>query len=231
MTVEGEPMKTHLLIIAIVEVYFVMLSMAMLVSVISLGRSLCRRHQCREASSSCDFATARLCALRRDRNGDCDRIRSDPTWRTDLGNGTWFNCVQIGGGNYTVSAVDPITGDITQNTNHPVVLTSTGAANAASYILQVQLQINPGDLSCVEVSSCIGSDTNLASCILTSNQTITSDNNLNLDPHSTLNGNVEAAENISDKGTINGNQTIIASEMRIVPIRCMFSIIIKPTAR
>src|SRR5689334_17654426 len=93
-------------------VYLIVMGMAMLVGTVSLGALLAARAQVRNGSAATDFAAARLCA-RAGMEVALFKIRTDPTWRSDLGNGTWFNKVQLGQGAYTVAASDPVTGDVT----------------------------------------------------------------------------------------------------------------------
>src|SRR5436305_7598830 len=103
------------------SIYLVVISMAMLVGAIGLGALVAARAQVRNGSAAADFAIARLIA----RSGldlAMFRVRTDPNWRTTLGNGTWYNNVTLGQGAFSVSASDPITGDITVASNHPVVL-------------------------------------------------------------------------------------------------------------
>lgn len=188
------------------SIYVLVLSISMLVAVIGMGALLAARVQTRIARSEVDFAAARLLA----RSGlevAMFRIQQDPTWRTDLGNGTWFNHVPLNGGTFSVSAADPVTGDITLPSNHPVVLTCSGTCNAAVYMMKVTVQVNPSGLSCLGVATCSGNDTSLNNCALTCNQIVSSNGNINSGGGSVLGTNAQAVGSIGGGGTGSGSQT------------------------
>ncbi|HEY2588197.1 MAG TPA: carbohydrate binding domain-containing protein [Tepidisphaeraceae bacterium] len=187
------------------SIYVLVLCVSMLVAVIGMGALLAARVQTRIARSEVDFATARLLA----RSGlevAMFRIQQDPAWRTDLGNGTWFNNVPLNGGTFSVSASDPISGNVAAPSNDPVVLTCTGTRNAAVYMMKVTVQVNPSGLSCLNVATCSGSDTTLGNCAFTSNQIVSANGNVNLNGSSVLTANAQAVGNIAG-GTISGSKT------------------------
>lgn len=186
------------------SIYLLVLGMIMIIGVIGFGGLMVSRIQLRTANAANDFAVSRLCA-RAGMEAAMHKMRTDPTWRTDLGNGTWFNKVPLGQGNYSVSAADPISGDITIATNHPVVLTGTGSKGTAVYSLQVAVQVSPAGLGCLSVNACCNHSLGLSSATLTSNQIVASNasgsNAVNIDSGSVMNANAEAV------GTCGGNGT------------------------
>jgi hypothetical protein len=176
------------------------MAMTMMVGVISLGAMLAVRSQIRNGSAASDFAVARLCA-RAGLEIAMYRIQTDPTWRTDLGNGAWFTNVPLGQGAYSVTASDPITGDITVASNHPVLLTSTGTRNSAAYNLQAEIQTNQAALTCVNVSMCSGAGTQIQKSTLTSNQICSSNGNYQVTGSSTINASAQAYSGFTGGGT------------------------------
>ena len=181
-------------------IYLVVLGMVMLIGIIGVAGLTVARIQLRTANAANDFSVARLCA-RAGMEAAMFKMRIDPTWRTDLGNGTWFNNVPLGQGSYTVTAVDPITGDITLPTNHPVALTSTGNKGSASYSLQATIQIGSAGMGCIGVNACSGNQLNLNNATLTSNQIVASNGTggkaVNLGGTSLMNARVEAVGSCS----------------------------------
>ena len=125
------------------SIYVLVLSISLLVAVIGMGALFAARVQTRISRSEVDFATARLNA-RAGLEVAMLRIQQNANWRADFGNGTWFSNVPLNQGTFSVSAADPVTGNITAPSNDPVVLTSTGAKGAASYVMQVTVQVNSG---------------------------------------------------------------------------------------
>jgi len=179
-----------------------------------MGALLSARLQTRICRSDVDFATARLCA-RAGLEVAMLRIQQDPTWRTDLGNGTWFSNVPLNQGSFSVAAADPITGNITAQSTDPVVLTCTGARGSAVYVMQVTVQVNPSGLSCTGVASCSGSDTYLNNCALVCNQIVSSNGNVNSGGSSVVNANVQALGNLGGGATYNGSKTKLTTALTL----------------
>lgn len=182
------------------SIYVLVLSMSVLVCVIGLGALSWARAQMRIGNGQTDFSSARLCA-RAGLEMAMFRIQSDPQWRTTLSNGNWFTNVPLGRGAYSVSAVDPVTGDITVASNHPVVLTCTGTCGAATYQMQVQAQVNANSLGCVATAACSGSDIILSNCTLSSNGLVSSNHNVSVNAGSVMNANVQATGTIGGGGS------------------------------
>jgi len=174
--------------------------MSLLVGVIGIAGLMASRMQLRTGSSESDFAVARLCA-RAGLEIATYRMQNDPNWRTDLGNGAWFSNAALGWGNFSVSATDPITGDITVPSNHPVVLTCTGSKGSASYQIQVQVGVSRPGMSCLGVNLCAGSGIQLNSCTLTSNQVISSNGSISNPGNCSINAVSQVLGNFSGGGS------------------------------
>lgn len=186
------------------SIYVVVIGMSMLIGIIGLGALLASRVQVRAGASESDFAVARLCA-RAGLEIAMYRIQTDSAWRTDLGNGVWFANVPLGFGTYSVTAADPISGDITLPSNHPVVLTCTGAKGAAVYQIQVQVQVNPTALSSIGVSMCSGGRTSLNQCTLTTDQIVSSNGSFNVPGNSSVSGIVQEVGGFGGGGIYSSN--------------------------
>lgn len=194
------------------SIYVLVLSMSLLVAVIGMGALYSARVQTRISRNDVDFATARLNA-RAGLEVAMFRIQQDSNWRADLGNGTWFSNVSLNQGTFTVSAADPITGNITTPSNDPVVLTSTGTKGNASYIMQVEVQVNSGGLTCLDVASCSGGNTSLSSCTLNCNQTVSSNGSISNSGTSVINGAVQAVGTIPSGITYNGTKSTLSTAL------------------
>lgn len=190
------------------SIYVLVLSISMLVAVIGMGALLSARVQTRICRSDVDFATAHLCA-RAGLEVAMFKIQQDPSWRTDLGNGTWFSNVPLNQGSFSVSAADPITGNIAAPSTDPVVLTCTGTRNSAVYIMQVTVQVNSAGISCLSVATCSGGNTVLSTCALNSNQIVVVNGALQLSSGSSLNAIAQVVGAISTNGGyIKSQQTL-----------------------
>jgi hypothetical protein len=204
-------------------VYFVVMGMALLVGTIGVGALLAARSQVRLGASAADFATARLCA-RAGMEVALFKIRATPNWRTALGNGAWFNNVALGQGAFSVWAADPISGDVTLNTNHPVILTSTGTRGAASYKLQVTVQVGSTAVGCLDVNAAAASDLTLSgNCTLSSNQLVATNGNVSNGANCTLSAGVEAVGSFGGGGTYAGQQQSLAQPFGMPDPTSVFS--------
>jgi Tfp pilus assembly protein PilX len=190
------------------SIYVLVMSISMLVAVIGMGALMSARVQTRLSRNATDFATARLCA-RAGLEVALFRIQQDPTWRTDLGNGTWFSNVPLNQGTFSVSAADPITGNISAASNDPVVLTCTGTRGSAVYAMQVTVQVSSTGLACTAVSVCSGGNTVLSKCAFNSNQIASANGILQISGDSSFNANAQAVGQISANGAyVKSQQTI-----------------------
>lgn len=186
----------------------------MLVAVIGMGALYVARVQTRLGRNDSDFAVARLCA-----HAGLEvamlRIQQDLNWRTDLGNGTWFNSVPLNQGSFSVSASDPLSGNVAAPSSDPVVLTCTGTKGSASYVMQVSVQPNGAALSCLGVASCSGGNTSLNVCNLTSNQTVSSNGSIGGTGNSVLSANAQAVGGFTAGAIYNGAKTKLTSGLSL----------------
>lgn len=175
-------------------IYLVVLISSVIVATIGMGTLQLLRLQANTAGSGNDFLAARFHARAGIEIGML-KIRNDPYWRTNLGNGVWMANRPIGNGKFSLSVLDPIDGDVTTGDNNPVILQGTGVQGAAIANLSVRLEVGPRVGSCLEVSMISGNDSNVVSATLTSDQTVSANGKYNANT-ATVNANVEAVKGI-----------------------------------
>lgn len=122
------------------SVYIAVLGAAIIVTVIGLSALLVARVQQRSASGTSHFAKARLNAQSAVEMG-LFLIKQNPTtWRSDFAAGVIPTNQPLGKeGSFSLEAVDPVDGSLTNNSTDPVLLIGIGYAGQARYKLQVQL--------------------------------------------------------------------------------------------
>lgn len=172
-------------------IYVLVLLSSLIVGTIGLASLQLIRLQSRTASGHSEFMAARNYARSALEIGML-KIRRDPYWRTNLGNGTWVTNQTIGTGTFSLSAVDPIDGDVKVGDNHPLVLTGTGRQGAALFKTSVRLEVGPRVGSCLEVSMISGNDTGANGATLTSDQSVSANHNFSAGGSSIVNADVEA---------------------------------------
>lgn len=181
------------------SIYLTTLGVSLLVMVIGLSALTLGRIQSRAGATANDFAEARICA----RSGlelGMNAIYNDPYWRTRLGNGAWFTNKPIGAGSFSLSASDPVDGDVTNGENDPVILTATGTKGSARYVTSMRMEVSPRVGSCLEVSACSANDISISAGTLTSDQTISANHNVSAGGSAIVNANVEAYNAVQGGG-------------------------------
>ena len=187
-------------------IYLLVLFSCLIVATISLSSLQLMRLQGRSVSSSADFSTAQAYARAAIEIGML-KIRNDPYWRTNLGNGNWLTDQPIGVGTLTLSAADPVDNDIRTGDNHPVMLTGTGMKGEARYCVSMRMEVGPRVGSCLEVSMATGNNLSINGSTLTSDQSISANNDVIASGGSTVNANVEAFNLISGANYAQARQT------------------------
>ncbi len=196
------------------SIYVTVLGVTTMVVMIGLTAVYVGRVQARSATTSNDFAQARIYA----RSGielAMMAIANDPYWRTNLGNGVWFSGKPIGNGTFTLSVADPIDGDVATGQSDPVVLTSTGIKGAAKYIVSTRVDVGARLGSCLEVAICSSDDLRIKGVNLTSNQVISSNESVDSSKSSIISANVEARKGIS--GSDYSKATTVTGVRRTMP--------------
>lgn len=122
------------------SVYILVLGASLLVALIGVSSLMAVRVQRRAVNITADQVQAReLARAGIDHVMWC--VKDDPTgivWRTQLNNNDYLNR-SFAGGTFSVSGIDPVDGNLTDDIIDPVALTSTGVYGDAKYILGVTL--------------------------------------------------------------------------------------------
>jgi len=137
-------------------IYLLVLSTALLVTILGLSALTASRVQARGSEGTNDFVQARLHAFSALELGR-QWIASDSNWRTTRPNGVWAANVPIGSGSFTLSGTDPDGLPLSDDSGQPLVLSAIGAQGAARYQLQVTLVPKSKGLTCLGVSLHAGS--------------------------------------------------------------------------
>jgi hypothetical protein len=119
--------------------YIIVLAASLLVAVIGVSALLGARVEHRAARGATDAGVARQYA-RSAINLALHKINEDSSWRTTYGNGNWPTGKSIGHGSYTISAVDPVDGNVTSGQLDPVIITGLGRAGVAVQKIEVTLE-------------------------------------------------------------------------------------------
>jgi hypothetical protein len=200
------------------------LSSALIVSVIGLSALLAMRVQRLRAADTNDLAQARLYAQAAIEMG-LHWIESDPNWRDSWPNGVWATDVPAGDGTFTLEGTDPDALPLNDDPNEPLTLTGTGVAGEARYKLQVALTAQLRGLGCLEVALHVAGGVNLNAMTLTCNQTVSTNNSI-MASTATGTSDLEAVGTI-DPGAIVGTQTIMPNT-RALPDTTVFDFYTDP---
>ena len=122
---------------------------AMIVTVLATAALLTVRIQRGQIDDVADTTSARLYA-RAAIDMALFRIENDPDWRQKMKDGTWEVEQPIGDGTYSLQAIDPVDGDLTDEVYDPVVIVATGRSGPARHMLQVRLRVKQPGLRCLE---------------------------------------------------------------------------------
>lgn len=129
------------------SVYILVLGASLIVATIGISALMAARVQRRAVVITADMTQARENARVAIDRALWDIKVNPSSWRSSLAGGS-YSSGTLGGGTLSLTAVDPVDGNLTNNNTDPVVLTGTGNVGQATYILEVTLNpdgtINPG---------------------------------------------------------------------------------------
>jgi hypothetical protein len=120
------------------SVYVMVLGISIIVATIGISALMTARVQHQTIEDAADAIQARENA-----RAAIERVlwgaKAAPTnWRTYLNNGS-LSGGSFADGTYALAAVDPVDGNLTDDTADPVVLTGTGVVGHTTYMLEVTL--------------------------------------------------------------------------------------------
>lgn len=192
--------------------YLLVLIASLIVATIGFASLQLLRLQGQSGSETRDFMEARMLARSAVEIGML-KIRNDPYWRRNFGNGSWISNQTLGSGKISLSASDPVDNDVTKGENHPVVLTGTGQKGTSIYKTSVRLEVGPRVGSCLEVSMIAGDDMTVTAATLNSDQTVAANDDVIGASGATINSNVEAADTITGGSYTKAQATTTARTM------------------
>ena len=209
------------------SIYIMVLGTSTAIIVIGLSALLAVRIERRGAEGTADLSKARFHARSAIEMG-LFQIGSDPNWRTNQTNGNWYVDKPISTGTFTLEGVDPNDGDLSNNDTDPLVFTGIGTRGDALYSLQVTLTAEVRPLSCLEVALHANNDLLIkGSAVVTSDQTISANNIVDVANSAIANSDVEAVNDITGPGTIQGTSTTGITP-RAMPDSTVFDYYIDP---
>jgi len=173
------------------SIYIIVLSVSMMVTVIGLASLFAVRVQRRSAEMTRDCAEAHMCAQSAVELG-LYYVSSDPNWRTTRPNGTWLSNQQLGNGTFSLEGIDPDDGVLNDSDTDPLVLIGTGEKGLTRQKMQVKLVAEGGPLTCLGVSLHAGGDLFFDGGGLTSDQIISTNQNVSQIGTASITANVEA---------------------------------------
>ena len=183
------------------SIYLTTLAVAAIVAVIGVAAMMSVRLAQHVAVETSDFAKARVCA-RAGLEMGAYWMKHESNWRTTRGNGTWASDVPMGDGTFTVTASDPVDGDVASGVDDPVVLSSTGKVGEASYTLSCRFEADSQPQS-LGVAMLAGGDISVDGGTLSSDQLIAANGGVTLTNGSHVYGQLQAAGAISGSGFAN----------------------------
>lgn len=176
-------------------------------TVIGLSALMAVRIERRGAEGTADLSRARFHARSAIEMG-LYKIGSDPNWRTTQPDGNWYVDEPIGTGTFRLEGYDPNDGSLSNSDTDPLVFLGVGKQGEARFKLQVTLTAELPPLTCLEVALHANTDLLITgSAVLTSDQTVSANNTVDLGNSAIANSDVEAVNAISGPGTVNGTRT------------------------
>lgn len=128
------------------SLYFLVLAICLLVSIIGTGAILATRVQSRASAQTTDYESARLYARSAIELGTY--LANQANFRTTYSNGTWVANQPIGDGTLTIQGVDP-NGPLNTLDTDPVNLTGYGYKGLSVHKSQATLIAKPVALNCL----------------------------------------------------------------------------------
>jgi len=189
-------------------VYFAVLGISLMLSVICLTSLQLARLEHRESRIVQELSSARL-AAQSGIDFALSRINSDPDWRTNYNSGqvvrndsTWGNLAHTGTFEFMLIDED---GDLADEPHHPVTVRATGRSGDAVFVKEVVLQPAGEGISCLSASFHGQGDLEVHQRI-TTNQTISSNSNIYANfSNGRISGDAQAVGEIP--GTVDGTKT------------------------
>ncbi len=181
----------------------------MIVTLAGLSAMWLVRLQRRAAELQGDYAEAQLYAQAAVELG-LHWISTDPDWRSRVVGTTWFADRPIGAGTCSLTAIDPIDGNVPDSPTDSVILTGIGVKGSARHKTEVTLA--PESVPLEALRTCLHASgqvqVNSGKIVTVVGGPLSTNGNLRID--GTVDGNVEGATR-SGGGTVTGTVTVPAA--------------------
>lgn len=122
--------------------YIMVLGTAMTITVVGMAAVSIRRVRVRSAAETNSFAAARLLAFSGAEHATV-RINADSSWRSTFDGVTTQQTVD--GGTFSWRVIDPVDGNLTDDTSEAATIVATGTHGDTSYTLRLGVTVSPGD--------------------------------------------------------------------------------------
>ena len=201
------------------NIYFLVLSVCLLVAMIGLGAVLAARAQTRAVSQTADFDEARLYARSGVELGTW--LANQANFRNTYSNGAWITRQKLGNGTLTISGSNSNPNlPLNNSDTDPVILSAIGYKGIAVHQTQVQLVARPQALSCLQTCADFGNSVTLGTITsqvtLTCNKPFSTNSNLNA-VLASLNGPLESAGLLTVQLGCTGTYTTTTISPRSLP--------------
>lgn len=140
------------------SLYFIVLGICLLVSIIGTGAIMATRVQTRSVAQTADYDSARLYARSAIELGTY--LANQANFRTNYSNGAWVTNQRIGDGTLTIQGTNP-NGALNNVDTDPVNLTGYGYKGMAIHKSQVTLIAKPVALNCLNGCATFGGGVSL----------------------------------------------------------------------
>lgn len=171
-------------------VYVVVLATVGMVTAIGLTTLVAQRVQRRLIQSSTDASQARVYAQSAAEIGLLG-AQNTLAWRTDIALNGWVTSQVIGDGVFSLTALDPVDGDLVDSLIDPVVVTGVAMNGQAQQMSEVTLEVQIEPVTCLQSTIHAGTDVSFGSIVVDGGQVISANNAIDA-VLSEINVNVEA---------------------------------------
>jgi hypothetical protein len=209
------------------SVYVIVLASAMLLVTIGVGAALAARTQLRNSRLTIDTSQAREIA-RLGIDLAAMYMRNDANWRTSRTSGAWLTNYAVPGGTCDVYVTDPVDGDLSNDADQEVQITSIGYTNSARYKLQCRMKPS-ASRGMTSLAYALTSNGNIAIGIgyglTASGSAVATNGNFIANLLSTINAGVEVGGGFTllSLGTLNGYVLTNAATKEVPTASTLFS--------
>jgi hypothetical protein len=152
--------------------YIAVLGTSLIVSLLALSALALQRLQNKSLLATADIRQAQLNAESAVELGLL-AMKQDPNWRTTYTSGHWIVNRALTAGTCSLDGIDPVDGNLANNTTDSVVFTGIGDSGTAEQRVQVAVDPRSQPLSCLRSGLAVGHALTLTNTVLRSSGPIT----------------------------------------------------------